>query len=118
LRGRIIRAKPYYYDDWGDKDIPYKGSSVTLRLTNDVDIPMKLSMEFHSKGVIQVVPESLEYTVAGNSVEKVDIMLKTESALDNEDIETEDITCNWKASFKLPDKTDAIEITGTYRLVK
>jgi 3',5'-cyclic AMP phosphodiesterase CpdA len=118
LRGRIIKAKPYYYDDWGDKDIPYKGSSVTMRLTNDVDIPMKLSMEFHSKGVIKVVPESLERTVGGNSVEKVDIMLRTESALDNEDIETEDITCNWKAQFTLPDKTDAVEITGTYRLVK
>jgi hypothetical protein len=56
--------------------------------------------------------------LAGNSVEKVDIMLKTERALDNEDIETEEITCNWKAQFKLPRKMDAIEITGTYRLVK
>jgi 3',5'-cyclic AMP phosphodiesterase CpdA len=118
LRGRIIRTKSYYYDDWGDKDIPFKGSDVTMRLTNDVDVPMKLSLDFHSKGVIKVVPESLEYTVAGNSVEKIDIMLKTERALDHEDIETEEITCNWKARFKLPNKTDALEITGTYRLVK
>jgi 3',5'-cyclic AMP phosphodiesterase CpdA len=118
LRSRIVRAKSYYYDDWGDKDIPYKGSSVTMHLTNDFDIPMKLFLEFHSKGVIKVVPESLEYTLASNSVEKVDIMLKTERALDNEDIETEEITCDWKARFDLPRKKDAVEITGTYRLVK
>jgi predicted phosphodiesterase len=118
LRDRIIRSKSYYYDDLGDKDIPFTSSDLTMLLTNDVDIPMKLYLEFHSKGVIKVIPESLEYTLSSNSIEKVDIMLKAERALGPEDIEEEEITCKWKAHFKVPNKKDAIEITGTYRLIK
>jgi 3',5'-cyclic AMP phosphodiesterase CpdA len=118
LRDRIIRSRSYYYDDWGDKDIPYTGSDLTMMLTNDVDIPVKLSLEFHSKGVIKVTPGSIEYTLPPNSVEKLDITLSSERTLDFDDIETEEITCNWKAHYKLPNKKDPVVITGTYRLVK
>ena len=33
-------------------------------------------------------------------------------------MEMEEITYNWKAHFRLPNKEDAVEITGAYRLIK
>ena len=119
LRGRIIESRSYYFDDWFDKDIPnYPGSSVALLLTNTADIPMKLSIDFHSKGLIKVIPESLEQTVPANSVAKVDITLKTERPLGPDDMEEEDITYSWKARFELPYRDNAVEISGAYPLIK
>ena len=68
---RIV-AEPLY-----PEQEPFAGGTVPLRLTNDADLPLKISGRFRPSDRLRPDPYAIETVVAPNSVEIVDLKVQT-----------------------------------------
>lgn len=110
LGGTAISPTPIFTEEK-----VFKGGTTQLRLTNDADLPMKVSGTFQPNAGVEVTPAEIEIVVPPNSVELVDLELRSlKRKLKVEEIAP--VTMDWKVTYEM-EKGKPIELDGTASVV-
>ena len=120
IKNTVIRCE-HDSPNEGDEDEFYNGSSATMLITNDADIPMKINMKFLRSENIRIIPEKATEILEPNSVKKIKINFETEKPLTydlnrKENINTEAVSCDWFVEYDDTMK-GKMEISGNYRII-
>ena len=92
----------------------FRGGTTQLRLTNDADLPMKVSGRFQANATLEVSPAEIETVVPPNSVQLVDLELRpVEKKIAVDEIDP--LALGWAVSYDMEGKL--IELDGTVRLM-
>lgn len=90
-------------------------ADTVLRLTNDADLPLHIKVRIEPTDDLHASVESLEKTVAPNSVEQVDLALLADAPTPVDDLEP--VRVDWTARYDLEGNVRPVIVTGQHRIV-
>ena len=93
----------------------FETASTTLRLTNDADIPMEISLAIRQEEWLRTSITRLERTIPPNSVETVPLELTAPGPVSVHDLRP--LHVKWTITYAPEDDLTPIKISGTHRIV-
>ena len=107
VRGRSVSS-----DLVIDRTKPFEGASTRLRLTNDADIPMRVTGRLLSTRQVAVSPTRFRKVVPPNSVEFIDVELEAREPVDIDGFEP--IAVEWEIGYTVPNRRPLV-VDGVFR---
>ncbi len=93
----------------------FQGAKTVLRLTNDADLPMQVSLNIKETDVLKPSLTTLTTTVGPNSVELVDLSIFAKTAVPVSVLQP--LVADWTVRYDLEGELDPLQIRGTHRVV-
>lgn len=93
----------------------FESASTILRLTNDADIPMAITLAIRQDESLTTSITRLSRVVPPNSVETVAIELTAPRPISVHDLRP--LQVSWDISYEVPGDLTPIELSGTHRIV-
>ncbi len=93
----------------------FQGAKTVLRLTNDADLPMRVTLKVNETDVFEPSLTTLATTVGPNSVELVDLSISAKTAVPVSGLRP--LVVDWTVRYDLEGELDPLQIQGAHRIV-
>ena len=109
LSGRAVAVEPIM-----GRSKRFAGGVTTVRLTNDADVPLRISARFAEDALLAPAPATIDRELPPNSVEQIELEISTEGEREVDDLSP--LQLEWQAEY-VQEKYELPAVDGSVPMV-